>query len=78
MPDVLSKEPLFIAIVQRVGLASFAMFSKCHVRLLHKTEVCPAPNFARMEGTAETQTMEQTVMNVSVPLGFKAAIVKKR
>ena len=78
MQDALNKELLFIAIVLKVGLANFVTFSKYHVRLPHRTEVCLAPNFVKTEGIAETQMTVPTVTSVSVPLAFKAAIAKKR
>ena len=75
--DVLSKEHHSIVIALEVGLESCVMSSKSHVKLLRKTAVYLAPNFAKMVDIVETQTMEQTAMSVFVALVSKEVIVRK-
>ena len=77
MPGVLNKELHFTATVLEAGPASYAMYSKSHVKLLPKIEEYLALSYVKMEGTAKIPMTEPIVMNAFAYLDLKEAIVKK-
>ena len=78
MLDARSKELLSIVIAPKAGLENFAMFNRCHVTSLHKTEECLVLNFVKMEAIAEMLMMGQTAISVYVLMDFKAVTARKR